>query len=225
MNAHRSDLTASLLLIGLLFACGVAHAQTRYVSDDLTITLRTGPSTQNAIIRNLTSGDSVQVLEEIEEEGYSRVRAGDGTEGWVISRYLQPVPTAALRLAEAERDLAAARQRVGSLEAEVAELGGSLQQSEAQLSEAQSSGASMSDELADIRSAAANAIAIRDQNESLRRRVAELSADVDLVAMENAELSSRNRQNWFIVGAAVLFGGVVIGLIAPSLRPRRRSSW
>jgi SH3 domain protein len=38
-------------------------------------------------------------------------------------------------------------------------------------------------------------------------------------------LSGRNNQSWFLVGAGVLFGGVVIGLIAPSLRRKRRSDW
>ena len=38
-------------------------------------------------------------------------------------------------------------------------------------------------------------------------------------------LAGRNSQNWFIVGAAVLFGGIVIGLVAPSLRRKRRSDW
>jgi len=41
----------------------------------------------------------------------------------------------------------------------------------------------------------------------------------------NGALSSRSRQNWFIVGAGVLSGGIVIGLIAPSLRRKRRSDW
>ena len=43
--------------------------------------------------------------------------------------------------------------------------------------------------------------------------------------MENAALGGRSSQNWFIVGAGVLFGGIVIGLIAPSLRRKRRSDW
>jgi SH3 domain protein len=213
------------LLIVLMLTAVAASAQTRYVSDELTITLRTGPSTQNQILRNLTSGAAVEVLQELPDEGYTRVRTTDGTEGWVISRYLQTDRIAAQRLTVAERDLAQARERIGTLEAQVAELSGSLDETRSALNQAQSSGEDLTAELADIRSASANAITLRDQNESLRRRVTELSQQVDVVAMDNAELRSRSRQNWFVVGAAVLFGGVVIGLIAPSLRPRRKSTW
>ena len=114
------------LLIVLMLTAVAASAQTRYVSDELTITLRTGPSTQNQILRNLTSGAAVEVLQELPDEGYTRVRTTDGTEGWVISRYLQTERIAAQRLTVAERDLAQARERIGTLEAQVAELSGSL---------------------------------------------------------------------------------------------------
>jgi SH3 domain protein len=42
---------------------------------------------------------------------------------------------------------------------------------------------------------------------------------------DNARLGSRNNQNWFVVGAAVLLAGIVVGLVAPSLRRKRRSDW
>ena len=215
-----------LLIFALTALVSSASAQeTRYVSDALVITLRSGPSTQNQIVENLSSGASVRVLEELPDEGYSHVRTADGTEGWVISRYLQAAQTAAQRLVVAERELASARDRLASLEIQVGDLSGDLGQTRTALAAAETSGQGLSEELEDIRTASANAVALRDQNESLRRRVTELTAQVDVVAMDNAELRSRSRQNWFVVGAAVLFGGVVIGLIAPTLRPRRKSSW
>lgn len=215
----------ALTLIFLLAVTTGARAQTRYVSDELVITLRSGPSTRNQIIENLTSGAQVEVLEELPEEGYTRVRLGDGTEGWVISRYLVAERIAADRLVAAERDLASATQRIVELEGRVSELSDELGQSRAQVASTSSTNEEISKELDDIRTASANAIALRDQNQSLRERASGLSVQVDQLQMANAELRSRSRQNWFVVGAAVLFGGVIIGLIAPSLRPRRKSSW
>jgi SH3 domain protein len=214
-----------MLVAAILAPTGV-HAQTRYVSDELVITFRSGPSSQNQIIRNLSSGTRMEVLEELPDEGYSRVRLSDGTEGWVLTQYLQTMPTATQRLAAAENERAAALERVATLEDRVEELENDLNEARGTLGETQSSAEEMRSELTDIRSAAANALTIRDQNETLRRQVAELTTQVDAASMEIAQLESSSRQNWFIVGAAVLFGGIVIGLIAPSLRPRRRkSSW
>jgi SH3 domain protein len=165
------------------------------------------------------------VLEQLEDEGYSRVRLADGAEGWVLTRYLQAEPTARLRLAAAEREVADARAQADTLEQRVTELEAALASTGQALSETETSAKRVNAELADIRSASANAIETREQNENLRRRVAELTSAADLAELEIDELRRRERQNWFIVGAAVLFGGIVIGLIAPSLRPKRKSSW
>ncbi len=78
--------------------------------------------------------------------------------------------------------------------------------------------AQVSQELASIKTAAANVVEIRDQNESLRQKLIDRERQVEQLTAENAALSGRSSQNWFIVGAGVLFGGIVIGLIAPSLR-------
>jgi SH3 domain protein len=171
-------------------------------------------------------GTQLEVLEQDAGNGYSRVRlADDGAEGWVLTQYLTAEPVARDRLVVAERNLEAARGRVTALESQVAELTAELQGTRDALATMQSSNSDISTELADIRAASANAIELRDQNEVLRRRVNELTAQTDVMAMENADLASRSRQNWFVVGAAVLFGGIVIGLIAPSLRRKKRSSW
>lgn len=210
------------MLLSISFA---AAAQRQYVSDELVITLRTGPSTQNAIIRNLNSGDVVNVLED-NGDGYSRVRLeGSGTEGWVLTRYLTPDPVASQLLAVAQRNLANAEERVRELETELAAASGELRQTRSELDNTASRNSSITSELENIREASANAIELRDQNESLRRRVNELTAQLDRTTMDNAELASRSRQNWFVVGAAVLLAGMVIGLVAPSFRRRRTTNW
>jgi SH3 domain protein len=204
-----------------------AIAQQRmYTSDELIVLLRTGPSIENAIVRNMRPGTALDVLDEDAGNAYSRVRlTGSDVEGFVLSQYLSPERAARDLLEEAERTLATTRARVQSLETEVTELETELRATQDMLAAERSSGGALSAELASIREASANAVALRDQNESLRRRVSELTAETEAAAIENSQLGSRSRQNWFVVGAAVLFAGIVIGLIAPTLRRTRRSSW
>jgi len=209
----------------LLLCAFSADAQTRYVADSLVITVRTGPSTQNSVTRNLSSGDRVEVLQELADDGYSRVRLDDGEEGWVLSRYLQVELTAAQRLATATRELAEVGQSADSLQGQATVLEADLIATQQAPQEAEASRDRLESELADILSTSASAIATRDQNERLTARVSNLTAEVDLAEMEVRELRSRNRQSWFIVGASVLFGGIIIGLVIPSFRRKRRSSW
>jgi SH3 domain protein len=171
-------------------------------------------------------GTALEVLEEDAGNSYSHVRVtGSDVEGYVLTQYLTPERAARDLLAEAERTLASTRAQVQNLETELADLRTELGTTRTTLEEERASGSEISAELADIREASANAVALRDQNEMLRRRVNELTAEVEAMVIENSRLASRSRQNWFVVGAAVLVGGIVIGLIAPSLRRTRRSSW
>jgi SH3 domain protein len=217
---------AGLVMTGLLFAASAAFGQRLYVTDELVITLRTGPSTQNSIIANLRTGDSVELLEEDEAAGYSRVRVpGSGDEGWVLSRYLMTQPSSDQQLAAAQQELAGAREQITALEAEVTQLSADLVSATSALGAAEDSHQTVRSELEDIREASANVIELQNDNESLRRSNIELSAEVDTLMLEVSRLGSRSQQNWFVVGSLVLAFGIVIGLVAPSLRPRSRSKW
>lgn len=210
----------------LVFVSLPALAQRMYTSDELIVLLRTGPSIENAIVRNMRPGTALDILDEDAGNSYSRVRlVGSDVEGFVLSQYLTPERAARDQLVDAERNLATTRARVQALEGEVAELETEVKTTQDMLEAERASGSAVSTELAAIREASANAVALRDQNESLRRRVNELTAETEAAALQNSQLASRSRQNWFVVGAAVLFGGIVIGLVAPTLRRTRRSSW
>jgi SH3 domain protein len=211
--------------VALYGVSALASAQTLYVSDELTITVRTGPSTQNAIIRNLTTGDAVTVLEEAGDGNYVRVRTETGVEGWALSRYLTDTPVARDQLARAQRELTQARERVQELESSVADLTTQLNSVTQRMQEAESAATDLNSELVDVRSASANALTIRDQNESLRRRLNDSEQLIEALTNENLSLASRANREWFLIGAGVLVAGIVLGLIIPSLRRKRRTDW
>lgn len=214
----------SFALACLLFAAA-AQSQTRYVTDKLSVELRRGPSTEYLILRNLEAGQMVEIVEQ-NAEGYSRVRVPDqGTEGWILTRFLSAETSARDRLAVAERSLSNARTRVAELEQQVSSLSAEVGGTKAELEQARTNHDHVSQELSSIKTASANAIEIRDQNESLRQKLIERERQVEQLTADNGTLGRRNNQNWFIVGAGVLFGGIVIGLIAPTLRRKRRSDW
>jgi SH3 domain protein len=212
------------ILMLLAFELG-AQGQARYVTDRTIVELRRGPSTEYLILRNLEAGERVEVLEQ-NDAGYSRVRVADqGTEGWILTRFLTAEPIARERLAVTERNLSAARERVTGLETQTAELSRDLAATKTELEQARTSHGTVSRELADIRTASANVVEIRDRNTSLQQRVIALERQVEELTADNERLARRSNQNWFVVGAAVLLGGIVLGLVAPSLRRKRRSDW
>jgi len=214
-----------MALCFLALLATAADAQTRYVSDRLEVTLRTGTSTQHSIIRMLPSGARVEVLETEAGSGYSRIRATDGTEGWVLTRYLMDRPAARDQLSAAGSRLEVLDGRVADLTAQVEVLTGERNTLAA---ERDGLGAELEDvraELDRIRRVSASAMELDQVNRELRTRLAAAEQAGDGLRAEVADLKRNTQRDWFLAGAGVLVGGLLLGLIIPRLKLRRRSGW
>ena len=220
-------ITGHTLVALLLAAIAVsAQAETRYVSDELEITLRRGESTGHKISAMLKSGTPLEVLSTNKATGYSLVRTPGGKQGYVLTRQLMPEPVA-------REQLAALQERMAVMETEPARLSAeleALQEEHATLAQDHDENlrtkAALEQELAGIRQNAANAINIANERTELQKQVAHLSRRLADVEQENRELQNDETQDWFLIGAGVAIGGVLLGLILPNLRVRRRkTSW
>ncbi len=84
--------TRLLLVLCLLFVTAAAHAQETDPAwlevADIALRLRSGPSTDDAIITQLTPREAVELLERGEQ--WSQVRRQDGLTGWAHNDYLLP---------------------------------------------------------------------------------------------------------------------------------------
>ena len=212
-------ITTQWLFFLLLVFCATAGAQTRYVSDQLEITLRSGPGNQYRILRMLESGVAVEIIER-NDQGWSRIRAG-GTEGWVLSRYLMNQPAARDRLTNAST-------RVEQLREETQRLRAELETTQTRLKDAQATVADLrrdNQALEQKVERAGRGLQLADTNQALRQQVATQQQQVQSLEEQAAELADRSRQDWFVVGAGVLIAGIVIGLIIPRIRWRRRERW
>ena len=223
----------SLLAALLLLVCSTgAHAQAteegpgvvRYVDDVLTITMRTGRGTDFQIVRTLDSGASVQLLEN-DSEGYARVRLADGAEGWVLSRYLKAQPPARQRLAAAEQSATQAVSRSTELEQQLDSAQTENKALREQLGDLQRQQQAANTELTQLRTAINDASGAPARLQAMGARVEELSGESTRLLAMNAELRDQSRLNWFIVGAGVLLAGILLGLLLPRLKTRKRSSW
>jgi SH3 domain protein len=188
MMAPRAGMKAAslavLLLASLLVAGqGIGADATRYVTDQLSLDLRSGEGTQYRIVAMLPSGSPVQVIRESRASGYTLVRTPQGTEGWLLSRYLEDAPGARQRLAEAEEELTRVRQ------------------------------------------ASASALAISQENKALKAQLDHLQQERDALQQHNDALRNGAMRDWFLAGAGVVLVGILIGLIIPRIRWRRKSQW
>ena len=200
-------------------------AENAYVSDVFEVTMRSGPSTQNTILRMLPSGATVEVLETDEETGYSRVNTASGVEGYVLSRFLMDQPAARDQLAGMRQQASNLRQRNQELEARLGQATASRDELRQERDGLLRSNQGKDTELTKIRRVSANALDLNSQNQELRTSVQTMNHRMQAQISEIQELKDRRNRDWFLAGAAVLIGGILLGLILPKLRIRRRSSW
>jgi SH3 domain protein len=215
-----------IVLAGLFLALtGNALAETRYVSDKLEITMRSGKGNSYSITRMLGSGTQVEVLEIDKSKGYSKVRTKSGKEGWVLSRYLMRSQAARDRLAAAEKKLAELELEKRKLETTLTALSDEKNTLNKKLSSLDGESRKVSQELTEIRRTASSALAIDSENKELKGRVVSLERELQTVQQENEGLKDRTARDWFMVGAAVVLLGIIVGLIIPRIRLRKKSSW
>jgi len=204
---------------------GTAAAETRYVSDELGITLRTGQSTQHQILRMVTSGTPLDVLETDEESGYTRVRTPQGVEGWVLTRYLMDHPSARDQLENAKQKLARLEEQNKNLQSKLNDVSGDKSSLDKEKSELLAKNDKLETELNHIRKTAASALAIESEKNRLTDQTRKLETQLQTVQQENSSLKNRSNREWFVRGAAVVIVGILLGLILPRIRIRSRSSW
>lgn len=216
---------AILLLALTLLAFGV-QGETRYVTDQFNIMVRTGESATHRILRQLPSGTAMKVLDTNKESGYSLIELSNGTTGYVLSRQLMSTPSARDRLADMEARLLALQEEPDALAARLTTLQGEYQTLQENHSRLESLNTELEQELEGIRRTAANAVRIADERNELRKNVVALTRQVEDLKQVNRDLSHKTAQNWFLIGGGVVVLGIIIGLILPHLRfQRRKSSW
>lgn len=221
-DPHMKTLIFGAFLVLLATAAG---AETRYVQDQLEITLRTGESTRNSIVRMLTSGTRVELLETNAASGYSHVRTQEGDDGWVLTRFLMGEPSARQQLASVKVQAATLREEQGRLETELSALRAENESLKSQLSDMENRYRLASRELGEIRNAASDVLAVNENNKVLSQQITDVQQELDAMRADSAASRRDNTRRWFMTGAGVAFGGLLLGLLIPRLRGRRNSSW
>lgn len=227
MNKLTSIFLSSTITAGLLIASSAQAVEKRYVSDELRLQLRSGPSNENRIMKSLRSGEHLIMVEEDAESGYTKVNTSKGLEGWVLTRFLKNEPVAKERLIIANR----------KLEQQAAELKTLKSQNKGLLKEKKNLGgdrstlsrekSSLEKELKRITEISANAIALDEKVTKLTMRNQELEIQMETSTNENRSLKEGKERKFLIIGGVLVIIGIIAGLIIPTLRntKSRNDGW
>ena len=213
-----------LLTIVACIALPQAYANTVYISDELTVPLRSGPSGQHRIIHaGIPSGTQLTIIGEDADAGFTQIRTQRGTDAWVRTQYLVTEPVAKLRLASAQREIAQLRQRIARSDERIKELT-NTSRSQASANQASSQEISqLKSELDRINAISSGALETHEENLQLKDVNARLRDELDDISEERNLLLDNAENESLMLGAGFVLLGLIAGVLIKA-RPQR-SAW
>jgi SH3 domain protein len=179
---------------------------TAYVKDIMEITLRITPGTGSKVLRMIRSGEMVTVLEE--SEGWSKVRLTDGTEGWMVNRYLaqqEPVSVRSKALMEENTRL---KQSMSDLAGKNLELGKANEELKVALNQLKPESEAVKKELDQLKRSASDYLILKKENEDLKLKQERMESS----AQKGVTGSEQSAEPiWMVYGAAILVFGMLLG--------------
>jgi len=219
-------LLITLAVVGQFALVTPAQAEYRWVADSIYLPLRSGQGTQYRIIANLKTGTRLTLLSEDPRSEWVKVETASGTAGYVLRQHLLDTPTAAQQLAGTKTELESLRKQFNELKLQLdssrsdeESLGQALRTSEQGFEQLQQ----QYDELKRISS---NAVTLHERHSELLHSHEMLKTELEVLKAANARLQADARNTFFLYGVGAVLLGVVITLVVPHLRRRRRfSEW
>lgn len=207
-----------LAMMAVLFVVGAAHAQTAYVTDIFEITLRSGPSNGNKILKMLPSSTPVEVVKN--DKDWSLVRA-EGVEGWVLARYLTREAPAALQVERFARENETLRARMAEMTEKTTATAGENQALLDRLNRAETALAALQQRYAELEQGSKTYVDMKKAHDELIALQAETAQRADAMEMKNRDLSGDTQFKWFLTGAGVVGASLLLGLVLGRLQRKK----
>ncbi|KQN64465.1 SH3 domain-containing protein [Erwinia sp. E602] len=193
-----------LTLLALSTAATVHAEEKRYVSDELSTWVRSGPGNDYRLIGTLNAGEEVSLLQSNENSKYGQIRDSQGRTTWIPLAQLSQQPSLRTRVPELE-------QQVKDLTAKLDNIDSSWNQRTADM---QKKVAGSDDAIN----------ALKEENQQLKNQLVVAKKKVDAA---NVQLDDKQRaiiMQWFMYGGGVAGVGLLLGLLLPHMLPRRKQN-
>lgn len=215
-----------ILLCAIVLATpSLMAAESRYVTDEFEVTLRSGTSTSNSIVRMLRSGEPVTLLEQDLTSQYSLVETSDNKKGYVLSRFLMDHPSARDSLQQLQDSYQEQLEQLNQQSTETDRLNEALKQEQSDNEALKTTLHESQQELSEIRNSAADTLNILEQNNELKNSVTQLVDQNTRLSQENLELKDTTQMDWFVRGGAVSLIAFLVGILITRIRWRKHDSW
>jgi SH3 domain protein len=221
------------ILINLIFltAASSAFAETRYVSDQLVITVRSNKEKTYNILETLITATPVKILEE--DKTYAKVITPKGTKGFVLKQYISKKIPKSIQIEQLKKETAKLKKEIAALQHQLTKQQQDSQKNlaaanvsqaktdeiSAQLSQTRQELKKVNNEYQTLLKNSENIVNLAAENEQLIEQNNVINSEMLILREENQSFHRSNMIQWFLAGGGVFFGGWLVGKIS-----RKKSS-
>lgn len=209
-----------IIAILLVLLPDVVHAEKRYINDLLEITLRTGQGIDHKIIEIVKSGQMVEVIKPGNQ--WTKIRQLNGTEGWVVSRFLTSNKPNILLLKELQEKHEAIMIRTDSQLEEIAKLQEDNKELRSKLTVSAKTLNGLNNSYETLKKGSGDFLQLKSNYKKATAQLTKQKQKNQKYEDELSKLEQRQIFRWIFTGAGILFLGFLIGLSGK--RQRRRLS-
>jgi SH3 domain protein len=209
-----------LIVVCFIFFTISVQAETMYVSDNLSVTVRTGQGTTHKIIALIKSGQRVKALDKGDQ--WTLVRLQNGKEGWVLTRYLINDIPKGIQLASLQTKYANVAAQAESLIKENNRLKSENKKLSAELAGNQKAHNNLQGDYETLKTDSAGFIELKSNYEKASIQLSKETKKAKELEKQVEKLQLYQYIKWFLAGSGVLLVGFIFGF--SSKRQRRQSS-
>lgn len=189
------------IAIGIITFSHSLFAVERYVSEELSAYVRSGPGDQYRILGTLKAGEPVTLLSE--KGQYSQIKDAKQREVWILTSELSKDKSSKTQVPALKSEIEILKQQLNNIDENWKNRVANIQQ----LSE----------------QAHTQSTQLIEQNSLLKQQLDAMNEkNREYEVLLNAEKQSLLIR-WFMYGGSVMLVGLILGLILPRLIPRRRN--
>lgn len=190
----------SLILLSLSAATAAHAEEKRFVSDELTTWIRSGPGDNYRLVGTVNAGDEVTLLQT--NGKYAQIREADGRTAWIPVNQLKSEPSLRTRVPDLENQVKTLTDKLNNIDATWNKRTADMQQKVAK-----------SDGIIN---------GLKDENQQLKNQLVVAQKKVNAA---NIQLDDKQRtiiMQWFMYGGGVAGVGLLLGLLLPHMIPSRK---
>lgn len=197
-----------LYLAGMaILACSVAVSayaeEKRYITDELSTWVRSGPGDQYRLVGKINAGEEVVLLQSNSDTQYGQIRDAENRTTWLPLSQISATPSLRSHVPALEQQVKQLTTRLASIDGDWNKRTAEMQQKVAN-----------SDSVIN---------GLKQENEQLKKQLIVAEKKVDAA---NVQLDDKRRtiiMQWFMYGGGVAGIGLLAGLLLPHMVPRRKN--